>query len=95
MCHCSFFAELLVDDMSLAGCSPSILRANAEDFIHVFVAQPIRLITFLTHMVEVMFCMKGLLPFVSLFVRSGCGQFVICPEWACLFFILGLGVACL
>ena len=49
VCH----SEPLVDQTSLEGAVPRIQRANAEEFIHIFVNNATQLTEFLEHMVEV------------------------------------------
>ena len=42
-----------MDQTSLEGAIPRIQRANAEEFIHIFVNNAAQLTEFLEHMVEV------------------------------------------
>ena len=49
----TLFAEPLVDPSALEGGVVPIQRANADEFIHIFVNQSQKLTEFLEHMVKV------------------------------------------
>ncbi len=50
--HC-YFSEPLVDQSSLDGGIGDIKKANADEFIHIFVNQSDKLTEFLEHMIKV------------------------------------------